>query len=195
MPQMLQLLRKSLGGQGKRAQNEEAAGLGNELFALGNFAEANLAYTEALKTHGEYANLFVNRALCKLMLGEWNEVISDSKRAIEIDNQSIKGHFFLGLGYLEKAELDEAVHHLREARYLSEKSLVLYMDDPIERALRRAFYTQWQLRNGKDSISAKEKEIPEYLACQICMDILQDPVITPSGLTYCRRCITQWFLL
>ncbi|KAI0980462.1 hypothetical protein GJ496_002868 [Pomphorhynchus laevis] len=33
------------------------------------------------------------------------------------------------------------------------------------------------------------KNLPDYLTCQLCYDLFVDPVITPSGITYCRKCI------
>ncbi|CAF0918970.1 unnamed protein product [Rotaria sordida] len=37
----------------------------------------------------------------------------------------------------------------------------------------------------------KRREIPEYLTCKLCYDIMRDPVITPFGITYCRSCIEE----
>ena len=53
----------------------------------------------------------------------------------------------------------------------------------------------------------KRREIPEYLTCKLCYDLMRDPVITPCkftsdcmpefslirlvGITYCRACIEE----
>ncbi|CAF0727676.1 unnamed protein product [Rotaria sp. Silwood1] len=41
------------------------------------------------------------------------------------------------------------------------------------------------------NIKRKRREIPEYLTCKLCYDIMRDPVITPFGITYCRSCIEE----
>jgi len=33
--------------------------------------------------------------------------------------------------------------------------------------------------------------VPDYLCCKITLDILKDPVITPSGITYEREAILE----
>jgi len=35
------------------------------------------------------------------------------------------------------------------------------------------------------------QSLPDYLTCQICMDLLLDPVITPCGITYDRACLQR----
>lgn len=36
-----------------------------------------------------------------------------------------------------------------------------------------------------------EQQVPDYLCCAISLDLLDDPVITPCGLTYERKCIEE----
>ncbi|CAF1968900.1 unnamed protein product [Rotaria magnacalcarata] len=40
-------------------------------------------------------------------------------------------------------------------------------------------------------VRRKRREIPEYLTCKLCYDLMRDPVITPFGITYCRSCIEE----
>ncbi|WOK94546.1 E3 ubiquitin-protein ligase [Canna indica] len=42
---------------------------------------------------------------------------------------------------------------------------------------------------GKAEQDDQPKEVPDYLCCQITLDIFRDPVITPSGITYERAVI------
>ncbi|CAM4780828.1 unnamed protein product [Rotaria magnacalcarata] len=50
-----------------------------------------------------------------------------------------------------------------------------------------------ELNNLFNEVDTKRKrrEIPEYLTCKLCYDLMRDPVITPFGITYCRSCIEE----
>ncbi len=52
---------------------------------------------------------FTNRALCYLKLKQWEQAVQDSKRALEADSASVKGHFFLGHAVLEMGLYDESI--------------------------------------------------------------------------------------
>lgn len=52
--------------------------------------------------------------MCNLKLGNWNEVTEDSKKALDIDNNLVKGHFFLGVAMYESGSFEEAIIHLQK---------------------------------------------------------------------------------
>ncbi len=56
---------------------------------------------------------FTNRALCYLKLKRWEQTCQDCKRALDIDPNHVKGHFFLGSALLELENYDEAIKHLQ----------------------------------------------------------------------------------
>lgn len=56
---------------------------------------------------------FTNRALCHLKLKKWTQAISDCRRAIELDTNLVKAHFFLGQALLEQESYDEALASLK----------------------------------------------------------------------------------
>ena len=59
---------------------------------------------------------YTNRALCNLKLGNWNEVTEDSKKALDIENNLVKGHFFLGVAMYELGSFEEAIIHLQKGK-------------------------------------------------------------------------------
>lgn len=55
---------------------------------------------------------YTNRALCYLKLKRWEEAIKDCKRALELDGNAVKGHYFLGEAYMEQNMYDESIKNL-----------------------------------------------------------------------------------
>lgn len=60
---------------------------------------------------------FTNRALCYLKLKRWEQTCQDCKRALDIDSNHVKGHFFLGSALLELESYDEAIKHLQRGLF------------------------------------------------------------------------------
>ena len=56
---------------------------------------------------------YTNRALSYLMLRQWTKVVDDCRKALEIDESLVKGHFYLGQAQCELKQFDEAVDSLR----------------------------------------------------------------------------------
>ena len=56
---------------------------------------------------------YTNRALSYLMLQQWTKVVDDCRKALEIDDSLVKGHFYLGQAQCELKRFDEAVDSLR----------------------------------------------------------------------------------
>lgn len=65
------------------------------------------------------ATYFTNRALCNLKLKRWELCCQDCRRALDIDGNLLKGHFFLGQGLMEIDNYDEAIKHLQRGKSLS----------------------------------------------------------------------------
>lgn len=55
---------------------------------------------------------YTNRALCYLKLKKWDEAVKDCKRALDLDNNAVKGHYFLGEAYMELNMFDESINNL-----------------------------------------------------------------------------------
>ncbi|KOB73906.1 Uncharacterized protein OBRU01_09895, partial [Operophtera brumata] len=69
---------------------------GNRLFSLRKFEDAMNCYTKAIIKNPSVSTYFTNRALCYLKLKRWELACQDCRRALDIDSNQVKGHFFLG---------------------------------------------------------------------------------------------------
>ncbi|CAF1230478.1 unnamed protein product [Adineta steineri] len=73
----------------------------------------------------------------------------------------------------------------------------IIIDQQLEQILREIEQSTDQSLNEMNNlfnevdIRRKRREIPEYLTCKLCYDLMRDPVITPFGITYCRACIEE----
>lgn len=56
---------------------------------------------------------YTNRALCYLKMQQLEPALADCRRALELDAQSVKAHFFLGQCQLEMESYDEAIANLQ----------------------------------------------------------------------------------
>ena len=108
---------------------------GNRLFTSGQYEEAIACYSKAIVSQHinirekqkpddviaccdqirspNVTTFFTNRALCYCRLQRWDDVISDCRLALELDNGSVKAHFFLGQALLEQEMYDEAIAALK----------------------------------------------------------------------------------
>jgi STIP1 family protein 1 len=62
----------------------------------------------------------------------WEASCQDCRRALDIDANLVKGHFFLGQALLEMDNYDEALKHLQRGNYSSFKPQI------------RCFYVQFK---------------------------------------------------
>lgn len=224
-------------------QAERLKLLGNFYFKREHFGAAIDAYTEAITLCPNIPVYWTNRALCHRKRNDWARVEEDSRRAIQLDKKSVKGHYFLGLALLQRQEYTEGIRELEKALDLGRVADPNgYMVEEIWQELAKAKYIDWEsafvkrsweLQHLKEAceLALTEKhfrdvsqtegfidqaeaehskqllalervfrgaaeadmhtEVPDYLCCRITLDILRDPIITPSGHTYERAVILQ----
>ena len=77
---------------------------GNELFNLGKFAEACIAYGEGLMYDSSNSVLYCNRAACRSKLGQWERSVEDCNEALRIKPNYTKA-------LLRRAESNGKVNH------------------------------------------------------------------------------------
>ncbi|XP_063697381.1 E3 ubiquitin-protein ligase CHIP [Culicoides brevitarsis] len=225
---------------------------GNRLFSARKYEEAVNCYTKAIIKNPTNGTYFTNRALCHIKMKRWESACQDCRKALEMDQNLIKGHFFLGLSLMELEYYDEAIKHLQRAHDLAKEQRLNFGDD-IASQLRLARKKKFQIQEEKricqeielqsylnklmqddlesrlskikldeneneekikekcaeleeefknrktelNNIFAKvdekrrKREVPDYLCGKISFEILQEPVVTPSGITYERKDIEE----
>ncbi|XP_021633314.1 E3 ubiquitin-protein ligase CHIP isoform X2 [Manihot esculenta] len=83
---------------------------------------------------------------------DWTKVEEDSRKAIELDYNSVKAHYMLGLALLQKNELAGGVKELQRALDLGRgANPVGYMVEEIWQELAKAKYMQWEQSSTKRS--------------------------------------------
>ncbi|XP_071616443.1 E3 ubiquitin-protein ligase CHIP [Heliangelus exortis] len=228
---------------------------GNRLFGGRKYPEAAACYGRAINRNPLVAVYYTNRALCYLKMQQHDKALADCKRALELDGQSVKAHFFLGQCQMEMENYDEAIANLQRAYNLAKEQRLNFGDD-IPSALRIAKKKRWnsieekrinqenelhsyltrlimaekerelaecrkaqQEENTDESRSRvqlatieakhdkyladmdelfsqvdekrKKRDIPDYLCGKISFELMREPCITPSGITYDRKDIEE----
>lgn len=101
-----------------QARKKEAGSIerakGNEFYKAGETERAIECYTNALKAYTADAASYANRALCKLKLRQYQGVIQDANKAIEIDQDYIKAYHRRGKAYMELGEYQQALGDFEE---------------------------------------------------------------------------------
>jgi STIP1 family protein 1 len=123
---------------------EELKAQGNALYQRGKWGAAIDAYTNAILIAPRWLPVILNRALCHRKRKNWNAVKEDCLKALDIDRESIKANYMLGLSLI-------ATRHYREASMSLQKALEnarasgATIKDEIWRELARANYLRWEL--------------------------------------------------
>ena len=98
-----------------KARAEERKRVGNEAFAKHKLEAAIEAYSEAICFAPNEPVYYTNRAMCHRKKEHWEQVKSDCRHALQIDDTSIKGHYLLGVALDATREYAEAVQQLWRA--------------------------------------------------------------------------------
>ncbi|KAK9726649.1 hypothetical protein RND81_05G228200 [Saponaria officinalis] len=125
---------------------------GNFCFTKQRFSAAIDAYTEAIALCPNVPVYWTNRALCHLKRNDWTRVEEDCRKAIQLDNHSVKAHYMLGLALLQKQNYKEGVKELEKAldlgRGMNPKG---YMVEEIWQELAKAKYLEWEHESSQRS--------------------------------------------
>ncbi|KAM7264154.1 hypothetical protein ACFE04_001837 [Oxalis oulophora] len=123
---------------------------GNLYFSKERFAAAIDAYTEAITLCPDVAVYWTNRALCHRKRNDWHKVEQDCRKAIDLDNNSVKAHYMLGLALLQKQQYALGVKALDKALDLGRGANPnSYMVEEIWRELAKAKYLEWEQGSSK----------------------------------------------
>ncbi|XP_024932733.3 E3 ubiquitin-protein ligase CHIP isoform X2 [Ziziphus jujuba] len=81
---------------------------------------------------------------------DWTKVEEDCRKAVQLDNNSVKGHYMLGLALLQRQEYAEGVKELEKALDLGRGADPKgYMVEEIWQELARAKYMEWEHESTK----------------------------------------------
>lgn len=125
---------------------------GNIYFKKDRFGAAIDAYTEAITLCPNVPVYWTNRALCHRKRNDWTRVEEDCRKAIQLDHNSVKAHYMLGLALQERHEYAEGIKELERAldlgRGANPKS---YIVEEIWQELAKAKYLEWEQESTKRS--------------------------------------------
>ena len=105
------------GSPDKSPSAQELKEQGNRLFVGRKYPEAAACYGRAITRNPLVAVYYTNRALCYLKMQQPEQALADCRRALELDGQSVKAHFFLGQCQLEMESYDEAIANLQRVPF------------------------------------------------------------------------------
>ncbi|CAO2591380.1 E3 ubiquitin-protein ligase CHIP [Lemmus lemmus] len=136
---------------------------------------------------------YTNGALCYLKMQQPEQALADCRRALELDGQSVKAHFFLEQCQLEMESYHEAIAVCNEpVVWPRSGDSTLGMTSPVPFALlRRSAGTQACTEAKHDKYmtdmeelfsqvdeKGKKRDTPDYL----CGKVSFEPCITPSAI-------------
>ncbi|KAG0175396.1 hypothetical protein DFQ28_000928 [Apophysomyces sp. BC1034] len=125
-----------------KAEAEQHKVLGNKLFADHRYNEAIQEYSKAIIKDSSERVYYTNRALCYSKLEKFDEVVTNCRKAIELDDTTVKAYYLLGQALIEKKQHTEALNKLKRAYTLAIDQKVKYVND-ILHALLMARKKKW----------------------------------------------------
>lgn len=133
-------------------QAEQLRQDGNNCFKKDRFRAAIDAYTEAITLCPNVPVYWTNRAACHRRRNDWVRVEEDCRKAIQLDDSSVKAHYMLGLALLQKEDYCDAVKQLERALDLGRgANSVSYMVEEIWQELARTKYMLWENESSQRS--------------------------------------------
>lgn len=92
---------------------------GNECFQKADFVGADKFYTQAIIKDPTNAAFFTNRALARVRMEQWEAVVTDCEKAIELVPTSLKAYTYLGQAQLALNRPHEALTSSQKAYNLA----------------------------------------------------------------------------
>ncbi|KAI8849436.1 U-box domain-containing protein [Chytridium lagenaria] len=185
--------------------------LGNEFFAAGRFTDAIDEYSKAIiKNQGSNAIYFSNRANCYFKLERYQQCVSDCERATQLDFKiSVNlAQYNEALSCLRKEKTKAKKWEMEdEKRRETNSDIYRYLRTLIERdRQKQKAQLSFDDRESRDEVDqsfddrlsqlsvlvaiaeedAKKREVPDAFIGKISFELMTDPVIGPSGITYDR---------
>jgi len=166
---------------------------GNTYFKKDRLGAAIEAYTQAITLCPNVTVYWTNRALCHRKRYDWEKVEADCRKALELDVNSVKAHYMLGLALLQHKQYADGVKQLEKALELGRgANPSSYMVEEIWQELAKAKYLEWESTSRLRS--QKQQELRAICESALQQDSentgIQDgenSVKVESGMTYKER--------
>ncbi|PWA82151.1 zinc finger, RING/FYVE/PHD-type, acetyltransferase A, auxiliary subunit [Artemisia annua] len=172
--------------KGVKVQAEQLKQDGNLYFKKNRLGAAIDAYTEAITLCPKVVVYWTNRALCHRKRNDWVRVEEDCRKAVQLDRNSVKGHYMLGLALLHREKYAEGIQELQRSLDLGRGADPhSYIVEEIWQELARAKYQEWErdstqrswdLQNLKQSceVALKEKHLRDVTQIEGFIDEFTD---------------------
>ncbi|KAK1442146.1 E3 ubiquitin-protein ligase CHIP [Babesia gibsoni] len=143
---------------------ENFRNLGNESFKRGFLESAIDNYSKAIERYPDNHEYYTNRALCYKKQNRWQDVAHDVRIALNLDEDSVKAHYYLGQALLHLGEPDEGLKKLTKAKTLSEHYKVPYIDE-IEDEIFKAKKSVWLNKDAEfvEALSSFKDYVQEQI--------------------------------
>ncbi|KAF1802439.1 Stub1 protein [Mucor lusitanicus] len=161
-----------------KAEAETHKANGNKLFAERRYEDAIKEYTSAIIKDFSVGVYYTNRALCYSKLEQYDNVITDCRKAIEIDPTLVKAYYLIGQALTEKKQHTEALKKLKTGYELAIQQKVKYVNDILQ-ALLIARKRKWE--DDEAIRLEKENELLRYVKGLIEQDRAQQLAAVDSN--------------
>lgn len=118
-----------------KVEAERHKATGNKLFSEKRYEDAIKEYTSAIIKDSTVCVYYTNRALCYSKIEKYDQVITDCRKAIELDPSSVKAYYLIGQALIEKKQHTEALNKLKTGYELAIQQKVKYVNDIIQALL------------------------------------------------------------
>ncbi|CAK7272946.1 hypothetical protein SEPCBS119000_005392 [Sporothrix epigloea] len=125
---------------------------GNRSFLSGDYVVAEALYSQAILSDPQNSALYTNRALARLKLELWDEVVTDTKTCLDRSPDNMKAHYILSQAEFHLKDYDSAIYHCRRAHELCvaahDRSLIPITNHMLE--CKRARWTEQERRRQRE---------------------------------------------
>ncbi|KAK3985177.1 STIP1 y and U box-containing protein 1 [Cladorrhinum sp. PSN332] len=95
---------------------------GNRRFQAGDYTRAEALYSQALVADHTNPALYTNRAMARLKLSQWDNVITDCDQCLRISPENMKARYYLSQAHLALHAYDDAIANALKAHELCVKA-------------------------------------------------------------------------
>eukprot|EP00158_Paraphelidium_tribonemae_P004396 Partr_v1_DN26728_c0_g1_i4_m8762 putative Heat shock protein len=161
------------------AKSDEARNKGNDFFKAGNFAEAVIHYTEAIKRAEKDPRAYSNRSACYSKLMAVHEALKDAEKAIELDPTFVKAFIRKAAIQFTMKEYSKCIQTCDEAMIVDSEHHNSKFAAEIEGQKQKAAMAVYGYPQdaGEDSGLSQEERAKKGMQDPKVQEIMADPVM------------------